>query len=422
MKHLRLLITFYLGVVCIGMSWGNTANAASLSGKYIMAFHACNTATASCSDPQNHKIYIAQSDDGINWSSLSGYTPYSGSVPDLIRRGNSLYVYTPGMVRRYQIDTNTWKDTAPVTVSIRKSDGSTEMFVDPSPILDENGRVVLFYLVGQSVGDPARCLSGQASCTKIIRSATEVSGSDGTSFLVDNGNRIEITITSSETASDPDIFKGPDGFILYIARNGGVQALRASDLHGNYQNVSGLSNGMLINMGSGSVPSGYYDETTGEFWTYVHTPQGNTSNIKRAVSSGINTSIPDSSFKTVISGGNFPGLGSSYTVESPGFALNTSNICAASISNTLKMHVPILSYGSQSFWADFEYVPNTLNFTLTNSGEITETNNFGSCSPSTLSSDLKLHMPVVFYNNVSYWADFQYTQGLIFTLTNAGEN
>lgn len=422
MRPLKLLPVLYLGIVSIGVWFGDTGIAASavLNGKYIMAFHACNTAATSCSDPRNHQVFVAQSDDGMNWLPLSGYGPYAGSVPDLIRRGNTLYVYTPGVLRRYRIDADAWEEA--VSVSITHSDGTAEMFVDPSPFLDDNGRIVLFYLVGQTGEDPARCLSGQTSCTKVFRSATEVSGSDAAAFQVDNGNRAEITITSSETASDPDIFTGPDGFVLYIARNGGVQALQASDLRGNYQDISGLPNGMLINIGSGSVPSGHYDEVSGQYWTYVHTPQGNTSNIRRAMHTNINTPIPDSSLTTVISGSTFPGLGGSYTVESPGFAVNTTNICAATLSNTLQLHVPIITVNSQYFWADFQYVTGTFDFTLTNYGEITYPNNFSSCSPSTFSSDLKLFIPEVFYNDVSYWAEFQYAQGLTFTLTNAGTN
>lgn len=423
-KQFKLSMLLLLDMIFIGAWLGGAAVAESqvLNGKYIMAFHACNTATTNCSDPRNHKVYIAQSDDGSNWSSLPGYSSYSGSVPDLIRRGNTLYVYTPGQVRRYQIDTSTWKDAAPVSVSIKHGDGTSDLFVDPSPILDDNGRIVLFYLVGQTGGDPASCQSGQTSCTKIFRSATEVSGSDGVSFLVDDGNRAEITIGSPGNASDPDVFKVPDGYIMYIARDGGVQALRANDFRGGYQDVSSLPDGMLVAAGEGSVPSGYYDDTTGQYWTYVHTPQGNTAVIKRAVTASINTQIQDSSFTTVISGSAFPGLGSTYKVESPGFALNTTNICAATISNDLKMHIPVLAYSSLYFWADFQYVTNTLDFLLTNFGEITEPGNFSSCSPSTISADLVLHVPAVFYNSVSYRADFQYANEMVFTLTNAVVN
>lgn len=420
----RLKLLLYLFIFCAGLLVlkGPVTAATALNAKYIMAFHACNTATTTCSDPRNHKVYIVQSEDGINWSLLTGYTPYSGSVPDLIRRGNTLYVYTPGMVRRYLIDTDTWKDSVPVSVSLKLSSGKSEEFVDPSPMLDDNGSIVLFYLVGLKGGDPARCQSGQASCTKTFRSATELAGGDGASFLVDTGNRAEITIVSSGSASDPDIFKGPEGFVMYVARDGGVQALSSNELRGSYQNITGLPGGMLVAAGMGSVPAGYYNDKTGEYWTYVHKPQGSVSGIKRAVHSSLGAAIPEASFTTIISGTDFSGLNSSYTVESPGFAVNTANICAATLYNTQALHIPALTFGSRYFWADLRYVTGTLDFTLTDYGEITVPANFSSCSAAALSTDLSLHIPVVFYNDVSYWADLQYKQELIFSLTGADKN
>lgn len=204
-KRLRLQI-FFISILLIGTCLRSEASdAMSLPTKYLMSFHACNASTTNCNDPRNHKVYIAQSDDGINWSPLPGYAPYSGSVPDIIRRGNTLYVYTPGQVRRYQIDSNTWKD-------------------------------------------------------------------------------------------------------------------------------------------------------------------------------------------------------------------------AATVSNALKIHVPFLSYSSLYFWADFDYVQNTSDFSLSNYGQVTESGNFSSCQPSTLSSDFKLHIPEAVYNNISYNADFQYSHDLIFTLTGASPN
>lgn len=423
----RLKLLFFSFLLCAGLLIinGPAEAVTTLDAKYIMAFHACNTTASTCSDPQNHKVYIAQSEDGISWSLLSGHTPHSGSVPDLIRRGNTLYVYTPGMVRRYLIDTATWKDSAPVPVSLKLSSGESEEFVDPSPILDDNGSIVLFYLVGQRGGDPARCQSGQTSCTKTFRSATEVSGGDGASFIVDTGNRAEINITSSGSGSDPDIFKGPEGFLMYVARDGGVQALSSNDLRGSYQNSTGLSNGMLVAAGMGSVPAGYYNDKAKEYWTYVHKSQGTVASIRRAVHSSLNTAIPEASFSTIISGTTFPdsaGLGSSYTVESPGFELNTTNICVATLSSSAKLHLPVLTFGGQYFWLDLQYVTDTLDFTLIDYGEISVPANFSSCSSSNLAADLSLHIPVLFYNDVSYWADFQYQQGATFSLTGADKN
>lgn len=97
------------------------------------------------------------------------------------------------------------------------------------------------------------------------------------------------------------------------------------------------------------------------------------------------------------------------------------NNCAAVIFGNLVLDVPIINYNSQYYWADFRYSQGT-DFTLTNAGIITDTSSYSNCTPSTLSSDLKLLIPAVMYNGISYWADFQHTDGMTFTLSGAGTN
>lgn len=422
MTNLKGLLIFCICLLSLHLLAldSRTAEPPVIHAKYLLAFHACNTATIDCRDTRNHQVYVAQSDDGISWSLPPGYVPYSGSVPDIIRRGNTLYVYTPSGLRRYRIDTAAWKDPSAVSVTIRKPDGAVEMFVDPSPILDDSGRIVLFYLVGQSGGDPARCPSGQATCTKTIRSATEKPGSDGAEFLADDGNRAEFVISSSETASDPDIFSGPEGLVLYVARNGGVQALQSVDLRGSYLNVPDLADGMLTK--GGSVPAGYYDAAAGEYWTYVHRPTGQIASIFRAVHRDLREPIPASSFVPVVSGSGMSGLGNSYAVESPGFEVNMPDMCAATLSDAMTLHVPVLLAGATAYWADFQYVQDSMYFSLIDAGEIADTADFGSCNPSQLSPDLILNIHDVWYGGLSYWVDLQYFEGLLFTLANGGMN
>jgi carboxymethylenebutenolidase len=298
-----------------------------------MAVHACNPITRNCSDPRNHMVYLARSDDGVVWLPLPGFEPYSGSVPDLIRRDNTLYVYTPGLLRRYRIDSGTWE--TPVQVRMQTATGATELFVDPSPTLDEQGRIVLFYLVAQRGGDPARCLAGQAQCTKSFRSATEVDGSDGATFTVDPGDRVAVTIGSNESASDPDVFQGPSSFVLYLSRGPSVQVFTSPTLRGEYRVAAGLPSGLLVS-GLGGIPSGHYHSATRQFWTYVHGAAAPgvpmTRAVRRAVHSGLDRQLTGADFTTVISGQSFPGLGAGFHVESPGFTVNTlsSNVSARS--------------------------------------------------------------------------------------------
>lgn len=302
-----------------GGSGTSTTSPGALTARYLLAFHACDTATTNCSDPRNHSTYVAQSDDGAAWTLLAGYSPHLGSVPDIVRRGSTLYVYNPGQLRRYHIDTGVWEDPIPVTV--RHADGTDELFVDPSPTIDENGSIVLFYLVGQIGSDPAGCPPGVTTCTKLFRSATEVAGSDGASFTVDSGDRAQVTITTPGTASDPDIFRDAAQFVLYVSGGQSVLAYSSSTLRGSYTPITGLPSGAL-STGSGGIPAGHFDSTTAQYWTYVHQPQGNVAIIRRAVHGSLSTPLADSAFSTILTGGTFAELGSTYRVESPGFAVN----------------------------------------------------------------------------------------------------
>jgi hypothetical protein len=104
-------------------------------------------------------------------------------------------------------------------------------------------------------------------------------------------------------------------------------------------------------------------------------------------------------------------------------SLIPSSICAASLSSDLStLLVPIVTFAGQDYWADFQYVPNTMDFALTNAGLVADSSQFSTCSPATLSSSLQLQIPTVIFRGVSYWADFQYDQGVNFTLAGAGEN
>lgn len=284
--------------------------------KYLMAFHACDTATTDCTNPKNHQTYIAQSNDGQTWQPIPDYTPYQGSVPDIIRRKNTIYIFNPGQVRKYHIDTGIWD--SPVSITL---DGNQGKFVDPSAILDDNNNIVLFYLLGQKGGDPARCPEGQSSCTKIFDSATEIDGSDGTKFVVDSGHRTEIEIGNNDIASDPDIFKGASDYVLYLSLGRDIEARTAQTLLSSYEPIPTLDNGIL-SQNIGGVSAGYYDPITKQYWTYLHTEEGSVNVIQQAVSSTLDTPLSTNDFTTVISGATYPGLGDTYSVESPSFAIN----------------------------------------------------------------------------------------------------
>lgn len=114
---------------------------------------------------------------------------------------------------------------------------------------------------------------------------------------------------------------------------------------------------------------------------------------------------------------------SAYVWPVRGSSVRTADNCAATLSSTdLSIHIPIVTFYGTAYWADFQYVPNTLDFNLTNAGVISDTSPFSACTPATLSNDLLFHLPVIMFNGVSFWADLQYSHDVTVTLVGAGQN
>ena len=303
-----------LGLLSAAPAWA-TPCGTSLPGQYFLAFLGCDHAAFNCLDPMNHRVYLAQSNDGASWSLVPGWQPYPGSVPDVIRRGKDLYVYTPGQVRRYRGATGTWESPVPVTLS----DPAANNYVDPSMTVDGQGRLVMFYLLGILGQDPAQCAPLQTTCTKHFHSATEVAGSDGTAFAVNPGDRVTVTIGNPGSASDPDIYSDHGRFILYVSRGQSVQAFTSTALHGVYVPIPSLPNGGILTT-FGGVPAGYFDPLTARYWTYVQN-----GNIQRATHASLDAPIPSSSFVPVVDPVAI-GLGPTFEIGSPSFAINAPTV------------------------------------------------------------------------------------------------
>ena len=280
---------------------------------YLMAFHTCVTGATDCNNPNNHIVQVAQSADGRSWSLLGGWQSYKGSVPDIFRRGNTLYVFSTSGLLRLDMSTG-----ATTTTSVTLSEGS---YVDPSIAQLPDGRLILFYLPGIMGQDPAQCASGESSCVRQIKSAVEVAGSDGSQFAVDSGARVTETITSG-SFSDPDIFYNGSEWVLYVSRGPSVHAYTSSSLQGSF-GYRGVVSNLL-----GGVPSAI-QLSDGSIATYVHTSVGSSTEIRLATTASGVTTI--SSFQTTLTAQSL-GLGSK--AESPGVALNSSGIACSACATT----------------------------------------------------------------------------------------
>ena len=278
-----------------------------------MSFHTCAPGASDCNNPANHIVQLAQSAEGANWSLVGGWQSYKGSVPDVFRRGNTLYVFSTSGLTRVDMSSG-----ATTTAAVSLNSGT---YVDPSLAQLPDGRLILFFLPGIPGQDPAQCGAGQTSCVREIKSAVEVAGSDGTRFDLDAGARISETITTG-AFSDPDIFFNGTEWVLYVSRGPSVHAYTSTSLQGSYTFRGVVSNG------AGGVPAGI-QLTDGAIATYVHTSTGGLTDIRRGTSATGVTAI--TSFQTTLTAQSL-GLGNH--AESPGLAVNTAGISCSVCGTT----------------------------------------------------------------------------------------
>ncbi len=283
-----------------------------------MSFHACEKSECQ-TGVLSHQTYLAQSDDGETWSLVPGWQAYVGSVPDVIRRGNTLYIFNPGRMARYNIDTGVFE--GPMAIEI---EGLSKGFVDPSLIVDDRGRLVLFFLYGRLGGDPASCPPDQATCEQRFGSATEVEGSNGAMFTLDDGDRAAVQISPGgpiRSASDPDIFFDGTQYVLYISHGPSFSVWTSPDLRGAYTEAAASLPGELLTSLTG-VPSGYFEPLSRRYWSFGHRArQDQAASIYRAVHADFSRPLSESDWVIVASGESL-GLTGAVNVESPGFAVN----------------------------------------------------------------------------------------------------
>ena len=99
-----------------------------------------------------------------------------------------------------------------------------------------------------------------------------------------------------------------------------------------------------------------------------------------------------------------------------------SGYCTASLSSDMSLlYIPIFTFKGQSFWAELSNIPGTRDFVVSSMSVVSDMNSFADCTPSTLTNDLKVHIPSLIFNHVSYRADGIYDQGIV-RATSVGRN
>jgi hypothetical protein len=313
-----LVVCFFLGVFCLevlsseqqsklknsgeGISKRSGATECDPSSitvyKYLMTFQACSGDV--CNDPRNHTVYLAGSDDGINWSLIEEFEPIPGSVPDLIFYNNSLYIFhTPGASTFHWHKLNQCFEIVDMgSTMIEGPDGMTGGFVDPSMIVSGDD-LIMFYLPGVLGGDPAGC--DVHPCTKEIHSAV-ADNEDVRSFIQQDGNRVSMYIKDEEAEiqlfCDPDILRFKNGsYLLYISIGGSTLVYQDTALSGTF--VSPDDPDLVVISNVGGVP-GSIQAPDGSIWLYVNKNSPEGTKIARGVSNDGVMPIDDNDFTTVI--------------------------------------------------------------------------------------------------------------------------
>ena len=290
------------------------------SDPYLMAFHTCALGTE-CTNPMNHLIRLGSSPDGRSWAQLPGWQPYSGSVPDVFRRGNTAYVIGAGLSR---VNMTTGQVTAS-SFSVKNAQGADALPRDASFAGQlPDGRLVLVYVPSMQAIDPS-------SPTRTILLATEDKGSDGASFTY-SGDAIVISTASLPVrgdATDPDIYWDGSRWVLLVSLGGNTVAYSSANLLGPYE-ASTLT---VVSQNNGGVPSAVLSTDNLTVFTYVNA--GDRDNVSIRLGTSVAPPSLISSWSVVIPASQF----GTASAESPGVSLNSVGItcgagCAATTAST----------------------------------------------------------------------------------------
>ena len=290
-----------------GLSPGR-AEAGSLSGRQVLVYHACDVPP--CADPRSHMVYLATSNGSRRFAVPDDWEAYAGSVPDVVVRDQTVYVYTARELRRGIDRGARW--LAPEALEVRTASGEVFQGVDPSAIV-VGGRLYLYLMEGATGRDPARCAPGEKSCVKRFFVGREVQGSNGARFVLDSAPALEVPIAGTgDTASDPDVFDLPGGgFGLLISRGMAIDAYTSTTPTGPWTPL-----GRLVEQGGGGVPSAV--ATRHGLWLYVtaRDPATGVESIRRARLDDLGEVVDPRRFRTI-----YPGVWGRAAVSSPSVAL-----------------------------------------------------------------------------------------------------
>lgn len=295
-----------------------------MDSRYLMAFFACEGATCETPGVAVHYTWVAASNDGWTWEMPEGYTPFEGSVPDLVRRDDTLYVYAATTtLRRYHYDTGEWEE--PITPVVYGEDGEPHRWADPAPLLGDDGLIHMFFFdTTGEIPDPAECHEELAPCIKHFGSAIEIPGSDGAEFQMQPGYRAEVPLEVGQRCADPDVFRTAEGdWVMTILYQEQTLGYRSDTLHGTYTPIPTLTDGFITDPYF-NLMSSLWDEREGHYTSFATCPRFIDGvvyiDIARADHARVDETI--TGFEPSLGPGDPPELPEGWWAVSPGFILN----------------------------------------------------------------------------------------------------
>ena len=287
----------------------------------LLAFQACNGTLAECDESGAYQVWLAESDDLLNWNIVENWVPFSGTDTDLVVRSSLLYFYSnPGTVRTLDLTQGTL--SCAQNLELIDDDGAnrTESTYALTPVVRESdNRIVVAFFKSEEVkaSDTRTCET--LPCTRTLSTAVETASGVGVRFQITSGSRVSLTLTSSDPlAFDPDLIKGDtsDGFLVSMARDDTTIEMYASaTLEGIYTNI-----GEVLN--HGSTAAILFDSEN--YWFVgsnldTETPQNR---VIKLYGSSTLSALPASSSPTTFEGVDYPALGTgSIQVKDPALVL-----------------------------------------------------------------------------------------------------
>jgi len=179
--------------------------------------------------PFFHKVYLATSNDGINFERTGQLIMDKSSVPDIVEAYGVLFIYAVDgaersnsgfMIARSFDEGKTWEQGS----LQMKSGESFTGAVDPQVVLTSEGKIRLFYLklVAQTAMNP----QGQIIDKEKLASIRSAISEDGVSFTPENGARFE---TTDFVTTDPDVIRIGNRWFMYLSKGPELVAATSAD-------------------------------------------------------------------------------------------------------------------------------------------------------------------------------------------------